>query len=100
HYNGVPFFMQYPFAPDGLISLTPFTHGMEGESGPAVFNDPQSPHVGKFTHPSGAPDNHLLTCYSPGPINSQNSLKLPAVDGGIYLIKSGKSVEEPAELRL
>ena len=30
-----------------------------------------SPRVGKFTHPSGAPDNHLLTVWSPGPVNHQ-----------------------------
>jgi len=100
HYNGVPMHMRYAFTPDGIESLTPFTHGGEGESGLSDLSDPKSPHVGKFTHPSGAPDNHLLTCYSPGPINSQNSLKLPVVDGGIYLLKSGKPVAEPAELRL
>jgi hypothetical protein len=100
HYNGVPMHMRYAFTPDGIESLTPFTHGMEGESGLSDLADPRSPRVGKFTHPSGAPDNHLLTCYSAGPINSQNSLKLPVVDGGIYLLKSGTPVEEPAELRL
>jgi hypothetical protein len=99
-YNGAPLNMRYAFTPDGMVSLTPFTHGMEGESGLSNLADPKSPHVGKFTHPSGAPDNHLLTCYSPGPINSQNSLKLPVVDGGIYMLKSGKPVEEPAELWL
>ncbi len=100
HYNGVPMHMRYPFTPAGIVSLTPFTHGGEGESGLSDLKNPKSPHAGKFTHPSGAPDNHLLTCYSPGPINSQNSLKLPVVDGGIYLLKSGQPVEEPAELRL
>ena len=100
HYNGVAMQMRYAFTPDAIVSLTPFTHGREGESGLSNLADPQSPHVGKFTHPSAVPDNHLLTCYSPGPINSQNSLKLPVVDGGIYLIKSGQPVEEPAELRL
>jgi hypothetical protein len=96
----LPSSIRYPFSPDGIVSLTPFTHGGEGESGLSDLKNPKSPHVGKFTHPSGAPDNHLLTCYSPGPINSQNSLKLPVVDGGIYLIKSGKPVDEPAQMRL
>jgi hypothetical protein len=100
HYNGWPAHIRYPFSPYGLVSLTPFTHGGEGESGLSDLKDPKSPHVGKFTHPSGAPDNHLLTCYSPGPINSQNSLKLPVVDGGIYLLKSGEPVDEPAQMRL
>ncbi len=100
HYNGVPRYMHYPFTPDGIVSLTPFTHGGEGVSGLSDLNNPKSQQVGKFTHPSGAPDNHLLTCYSPGPINSQGTLKLPVVDGGIYLIKSGTAVEEPADMRL
>lgn len=100
YYNGAPLQVRYAFTPDGIVSLTPFTHGMEGEAGLSNLGDAKSPHVGKFTHPSAAPDNHLLTCYSPGPINSQNSLKLPTVDGGIYLLKSGQPVEEPADLRL
>jgi hypothetical protein len=100
HYNGLPSSIRYPFSPGGVVSLTPFTHGGEGESGLSDLKNPKSPRVGKFTHPSGAPDNHLLTCYSPGPINSQNSLKLPVVDGGIYLIKDGKPVDEPAQMRL
>src|SRR5262245_7960522 len=62
YYNGVRADMRYAFSPYGLISLTPFTHGGEGEAGLSELNDPKSPHVGKFTHPSGAPDNHLLTC--------------------------------------
>ncbi len=100
HYNGVGAYLRYPFTPYGVESLTPFTHGGEGESGLSDLNNPKSPRVGKFTHPSGAPGNHLLTCYSPGPINSQNSLKLPVVDGGIYLIKSGEPVAEPAQMLL
>jgi len=55
--------------------------------------------VGKFTHPSGAPDNHLLTVYSPGPVNHQYT-HLPQLDGGIYLIKNGAVVEEPAQMLL
>jgi hypothetical protein len=55
--------------------------------------------VRKFTHPSGAPDKHLLTVYSPGPANHQYTYN-PQIDGGIYLIKSGKPVEEPAQMLL
>jgi hypothetical protein len=55
--------------------------------------------VGKFTHPSGAPDNHLLTVYSPGPANHQYTYH-PMIDGGIYLIKSGKPVDEPGQMLL
>ncbi len=56
--------------------------------------------MGKFTHPSAAPDNHLLTVYTPGPANHQNGLKKPAVDGGLYLIKDGRPIDEPAQMRL
>ena len=64
-----------------------------------MLGDKNSPAVGKFTHPSGAPDNHLLTVYSPGPVNHQYT-HLPQLDGGIYLIKNGAVVEEPAQMRL
>src|SRR5258705_978532 len=51
---------------------------------------------GRFT---GAPDNHMLTVYSPGPVNHQYT-HLPQLDGGIYLIKDGAVVEEPAQMLL
>src|SRR5262249_2625721 len=62
--------------------------------------NPASPRAGKVTHPSGAPDNHLLTVWSPGPVNSNNGIKKPAIDSGIYLIKSGKAVAEPGQMLL
>ena len=45
---------------------------------------------------SSAPDNGLLTVYTPGPANHQNGLKKPAIDGGIYLIPSGEPIDSPA----
>src|SRR3954467_8904515 len=61
--------------------------------------------MGKFTQPSGAPDNHLLCTYSPGNAHfaSAHTVKWPGetlLDAGIYLIKSGKPVDEPAEMFL
>ena len=73
--------------PTGGASLTPFSFGLEGPADRSIRGDKNSPAVGKFTHPSGAPDNHLLTCYSPGPANHQYTY-LPQIDGGIYLIKN------------
>ncbi len=99
HYNAKPQLYRKPFMPNGAIALTPFTHGREGPAGRAVLDDPDSPHVGKFTHPSGAPDNHLLTVYSPGPVNHQYEY-LPQLNGGLYLIKDGQVVTEPAQMRL
>jgi hypothetical protein len=99
HDNGQPRWYQMPFLPTGSVSLTPFSHGFEGPADSSVCGDRNSPKVGKFTHPSGAPDNHLLTVYSPGPVNHQYTF-LPQLDGGIYLLKKGAVVEEPAQLRL
>jgi hypothetical protein len=97
--NGKPKWYRMPFMPTGSVALTPFALGQEGPADRAVRGDKDSPAVGKFTHPSGAPDNHLLTCYSPGPVNHQYTF-LPQLDGGIYLIKKGEVVEEPAQLLL
>jgi len=79
--NGKPKWYRLPFMPTGSISLTPFTHGLEGPADQSIRDDKESPKVGKFTHPSGAPDNHLLTIYSPGPVNHQYTY-LPQLDGG------------------
>ena len=85
--------------PTGSASLTPFTLNGEGPADPSILEDKTSPTVGKVTHPSAAPDNHLLACYSPGPVNHQYK-HLPQLDGGIYLLKNGETVEQPAQMRL
>jgi len=97
--NAKPKWYQMPFMPIGSVSLTPFAHGLEGPADPSVLRDKISPAVGKFTHPSGAPDNHLLTIYSPGPVNHQYTY-LPQLDGGIYFVKNGGVIDEPAEMLL
>ncbi len=99
HDNGNARWYRMPFMPLGSVSLTPFSMGFEGPADRSIRGDKTSPAVGKFTHPSGAPDNHLLTCYSPGPVNHQYTY-LPQLDGGIYLIRNGQVVNEPAEMRL
>jgi hypothetical protein len=98
-YNTKPKLYRMPFMPTGSISLTPFSHGREGPADTAIVGDKKSPKVGKFTHPSGAPDNHLLTVYSPGPVNHQYTY-LPQLDGGIYMIKYGDVVTEPSQMLL
>ncbi len=97
--NGNPHWYRMPFMPTGSIALTPFALGGEGPANYSIRGDKNSPAVGKVTHPSGAPDNHLLCCYSPGPVNHQYTF-LPQLDGGIYLTKNGEVVEEPAQMRL
>ncbi len=97
--NGRPRYTRIAFSPPGIESLTPFTHPHDGPADRSVRGDKNSAGVGKFSLPSGAPDNHLLTVYSPGPSNHQYTYN-PQIDGGIYLIKSGKPVDEPAQMRL
>jgi hypothetical protein len=99
HTNGRGRWYRMPFLPAGAESLTPFSKHDEGPADPSDPADKSSPAVGKFTHPSGAPDNHLLTVWSPGPVNHQYTY-LPQYDGGIYLIKDGKPIDEPGQMLL
>lgn len=99
-YNSKPKLYRLPFSPFGVTSFTRFANNGEGLADPSVVGKRESPRVGKFTHPSGAPDNHLLTVYTPGPANHQNGLQKPAVDGGLYLIKSGQPIDKPDQMRL
>ncbi|MBL8797361.1 MAG: sigma-70 family RNA polymerase sigma factor [Planctomycetia bacterium] len=98
-YNGSEL-NRIPFSPHKLEWLTTFCTAFDSPARTADPKNPDSPRVGKVTHPSGAPDNHLLTVWSPGPVNSNNGIKVPAIDGGIYLIKSGKAIDEPGQMLL
>jgi len=90
-----------PFSPHGVESLTRFARTDEGPADFAVRGGQRNgPRVGKFTHPAGAPDNHLLTIWSPGPVNGGYTVHVPALNGGIYLIKGGKPIDEPAQMLL
>ena len=99
HADGRGIFIQFPFSPSGLDSLTPFVLKGDWPSGPSDPADKDSPRVGKFTHPAAAPDNHLLAAYSAGSLNSYTRYK-PAFDSGLYLIKSGRPIDEPAQMLL
>jgi hypothetical protein len=92
--------LHLPFSPLGVELLTRFAGRSDGAAIPSVPDDPKSTRVGKVTHPSGAPDNHLLTVWSPGPINYRDPPFVPAVDAGIYLLKSGQPVDEPGQMLL
>ena len=97
--DGRPIYIQFPFSPHGMESLTPFVLKGDWPSQPSDPKDNNSPRLGKFTHPAAAPDNHLLTAYSAGSLNSFTRYR-PAFDSGIYLIKSGVPIDEPAQMRL
>ena len=98
--TGEPRIRRLPFSPRGIESLTPFARTDEGPADFAVAGDRYGPRVGKVTHPSAAPDNHLLTVWSPGPVNGGYTVHVPAVDSGLYLLKSGQPINDPAKLLL
>ena len=98
--DGQPRTRRLPFSPRGIEALTPFARTDEGPADFAVQGDRYGTRVGKVTHPSAAPDNHLLTVWSPGPVNGGYTVHVPAVDSGLYLLKGGKPIDEPAKLLL
>ena len=85
-----------PFTPrGGLYSLAPFTHG-DDEAAPVGTDGVR---VGKFTHPSGAPNGDLLVVWSPGPTNNLNRpTPQPYYDGGLYLVPGGNVMQSPDDL--
>jgi hypothetical protein len=100
--NGKPTATRLGFSPVGIEALTPFVNSNDNPADVSVIGDAASPRVGKFTHPSGAPDNHLLVCYSPGPANHHYGRRpesFPSIDSGIYLIKHGQPIDQPARMR-
>jgi hypothetical protein len=99
HPDGRAKYNSFPFSPFGVEALTPFVLKGDWPSEPVDAKRNDSPRVGKVTHPGAAPDNHLLTAWSAGSINSY-ARHTPAFDSGIYLIKAGTPVDEPGQMRL
>lgn len=92
-----PRYKQYPFSPKGLLALTGFAHGEDEASSRALDGS----WAGKATHPSGAPNNDVLLVWSPGPANDLNRpTNLPTYDGGIYVLRSGASLDDYRQLVL
>jgi hypothetical protein len=96
--NGTARVRRLPFSPFGIESLTQFARADEGQADLSNRAARLSTRVGKVTHPSAAPDNHLLVVWSPGPVNGGYTVNVPAVNGGLYLIKSGKAIDEPGQM--
>jgi hypothetical protein len=99
HEDGRGIYISFPFSPSGIEALTPFVRKGDWPSLPSVLGKKDSPRLGLFTHPSGAPDNHLLTVWSAGSVNN-HARYTPGFDAGIYLIKSGKPIDEPGQMLL
>jgi hypothetical protein len=87
-----------PFKPYGLEMITRFATWEDRSASLSDPADPKSPRVGKVTHPSGAPDNHLLTVWTPGATPNANGPVREEIHAGIYLIKDGKPIDEPAQM--
>jgi hypothetical protein len=96
-----------PFKPYGMEVLTHFIQSHDDSGARVNPKDPKSLHVGRLTHPCGAPDNHLLTVWSGTMSASLGSASRPLgypdeppMDAGIYLIKNGRSIWEPGAMLL
>jgi hypothetical protein len=81
------------FTPKGLSSITPFVSDTDN---PAPREN-GGERVGKFTHPSGAPNNDLLVVWSPGAVNNHNGLQGNAPDAGLYIIQQGERISSPGD---
>jgi len=94
---GFRYDFRIPFTPRGLYSLTPFTTAQD-EAAPVGSNGVR---VGKFTHPSAAPNNDLLVVWTPGPANDLNRpTPTPYYDAGLYLAPGGNILNSPQDLVL
>ncbi len=94
--QGFLFPFRMSFTPYGMHSLSPFTHGND-EAAPVGADG--TTRVGKFTHPSAAPNNDLLVVWTPGPANDLNRpTPLPYYDGGLYRLPSSTPIWSPDDL--
>lgn len=85
------------FAPHGIVELTRFASFQDVR--PNRTGDVSNRNLrGLVTHPAAAPDNHLLTTWTPPRDASKGGPQ--TYDAGIYLLKSGPPVEDPGEMRL
>ncbi len=91
-----PTTFRFPFTPYGYHAITPMTHQQDNAA--PIGNDGVT-RVGKFTHPSAAPDNHLLVVWTPGPANDLNRPTTdPRYDAGLYVIDDAQPVWSPDQL--
>ncbi len=86
------------FAPFGLVKLTLFASEEDVRPNHKTGNVNNETFVGNVTHPSAAPDNHLLLTWSlPWDAQDQST---PVYDAGIYLLKSGRPINHPSKMLL
>ncbi len=86
------------FAPAGLARLTLFASFQDVRPNHKVGNVDNETFVGNVTHPSAAPDNHLLLSWAL-PFDAQDQ-STPCYDAGICLLKSGRPINHPSKMLL
>ena len=86
------------FAPHGITHLTLFASFQDVRPNQKTNPFDANPFFGNVTHPSAAPDNHLLTTWAL-PWDAQDQ-SVPAYDAGIYLLKSGRAINHPSKMLL
>ena len=87
---------KFPYTPRGFFAVTPMTHRLDRA---APVGADGVTRVGKFTHPSAAPDNDLLAVWTPGPANDLTRPEnTPRYDAGLYLLPNSLPVWSPDEL--
>jgi hypothetical protein len=86
------------FAPWNIKNLTLFANFQDVRPNTKMrLQDPFN-RIGNVTHPSAAPDNHLLTAWAL-PWEAQDQSQ-PQYDAGIYLLKSGRPINHPSKMLL
>jgi mono/diheme cytochrome c family protein len=86
------------FAPHGLVHLTLFASHQDVRPNQKTNPFDSNPFFGNVTHPSAAPDNHLLTTWAL-PWDAQDQT-VSGYDAGIYLLKSGRPINHPSKMLL
>jgi hypothetical protein len=86
------------FAPYGIAHLTLFASFQDVRPNQKTNPFDANPFFGNVTHPSAAPDNHLLTTWAL-PWDAQDQT-IPVYDAGIYLLKSGRPINHPSKMLL
>ncbi len=86
------------FAPYGLRNLTMFASNSDERPNTHMRMQRPFNRIGNVTHPSTAPDNHLLLAWAM-PWDAQDQ-SIEVYDAGIYLLKSGRTINHPSKMRL
>jgi hypothetical protein len=86
------------FAPFGLRQLTLFANFADVRPNHRENSVYNQAFAGNVTHPSPAPDNHMLTVWTP-PWDGQDQSS-ETYDAGIYLLKLGRAINHPSKMLL